>query len=419
MLPVASPPTVSVVIPAHNYAGYLPDAIGSALAVDYPGLEIVVVDDGSTDGTPEVLRRFGDRVKALRLDGRGVSVARNTGLAAAGGEAIVFLDADDLLLPPGLRAAAAVLAERPEVDAVYGAWYACDVRTGEWTREESRVRPDAVIPTILLVGNVVTTPSAVLVRRRALERAGGFDPSLSFAADWDLWIRLALAGCRFVRVPEPVAIYRVHGASMTRNVDRAHRELRTVLERHLAHPALAGNAPVRAAAEVRIMVYAGRLWLEQGDEPRGVALLRDAVQAEPQQGASFAFHQGIVRALWRRARAGDRPDLRAVAAHAVEVADAAGGQAALAWLAAALQARMAGAWPLALRALGAALRASWRTVLAAPYRPVALRAALPPGAVRAAKRLGGGLRRGGGEPPPALVRALMAEAVRPPAEGRA
>src|SRR3990172_8271100 len=102
--PVRQWPLVTVVIPSHNYARYVGDAVQSVLAQTYVPVEVIVVDDGSTDDTLQVLARFGDRIRVLRLPGHGVAHARNAGLRAAMGEFIVFVDADDVLLPDALAA---------------------------------------------------------------------------------------------------------------------------------------------------------------------------------------------------------------------------------------------------------------------------------------------------------------------------
>src|SRR4051812_32277957 len=111
---------VSIIIPTFNRAEWLPATIASALAQDYSDVEVVVVDDGSTDSTSALLDRYGDRIVRLRQPNRGTSAARNAGLACATGEMIVFLDSDDVMLPQQLRLQTELLRDHPEVDLVYG-----------------------------------------------------------------------------------------------------------------------------------------------------------------------------------------------------------------------------------------------------------------------------------------------------------
>ncbi|MGH7355034.1 MAG: glycosyltransferase [Candidatus Rokuibacteriota bacterium] len=210
---------VTLVIATYNHARFLPEALASALAQTLPP-EIVVVDDGSTDDTPAVLARYADRVRVLRVDHGGLAVARNAGLAAARGRFVAFLDADDLLDPAKLETQAAILESEPELG-----WTFCDVRiedveTGDATTASVRFdyahhRLDGWIFPALVGGNFIPA-MAPLVRRSLLERAGGFDPSLTSLEDWDLWLRLALeAPARYS--PDVLATYRVQSGGMSRN----------------------------------------------------------------------------------------------------------------------------------------------------------------------------------------------------------
>ena len=109
--------TVSVVVPAYNYARYLPKAIDSALGQTHPPLEVIVVDDGSTDDTPRVLAAYADRIRVIRQANQGAGAARNAGIAAARGEYVAFLDSDDLWHPRKLELQLARFASDPETTA--------------------------------------------------------------------------------------------------------------------------------------------------------------------------------------------------------------------------------------------------------------------------------------------------------------
>src|SRR6266850_2420309 len=152
---VGRPPLVSIVIPTHNYACYVGQAIRSGLDQGYRPIEIIVVDDGSTDATPSVLRQFDAAIRVVRLDGRGVSAARNAGLAQARGDYVVLLDADDLLLPGGVATQVAQLEHRPDVGAVAGEWYVCDVESETVHRARSSLKDDDVL-SHLLRSNIVS-----------------------------------------------------------------------------------------------------------------------------------------------------------------------------------------------------------------------------------------------------------------------
>jgi hypothetical protein len=405
-------PLVSVVIPSHNYAHFLGEAIQSALDQGYRPIEIIVVDDGSTDDTPAVLGRFAGRVQALRLDGVGVSAARNAGLARATGEYVIFLDADDLLAPGGVAAQVAQGVQDPDLGVVVGAWYVCDTRLGTTALVRSPLRPGSVLPQ-LLQGNIVTTPSAVMVRRQPLAAAGGFDASLSFTADWEMWIRLARAGVRFAAVETPVAVYRIHAGSMTRNLAKAVQDVTTVHDRCFGDASLDAEArAVEPRARAAMAQYLARQAAEQGDVDRTADLLRQALAYQPAAGDSLEFYHGMARALWRREQLHGRRDLSAAAAALpalIGVVDPAAGlgRQALGHLAVGMVARSAGAWGQAVRALVAALLASPKTTLARPQVAEAVRLLVPLWLTRALRAL---LERAGlrpGAPPlPPMVSAM-------------
>ena len=204
----AARPTVSVVIPTYNLAPLLPGAVESARAQDWPGLEVIVVDDGSTDGTPAVLERLAaEGVRCFRQENAGAASARNRGIREARGEWVAFLDADDFWLPGKLAAQFEALAARP---AAAFSYTDVMVRTADGAESvlpcPGRGRP---LLTQLLAGNVFATPSA-LVRRDCFDEVGLFDPALRTGEDWDMWLRLA-AHFECVYVARPLTLCRVTG----------------------------------------------------------------------------------------------------------------------------------------------------------------------------------------------------------------
>ena len=185
-------PLVSVVIPTFNRAWCLREAVDSVLSQEVGDFELIVVDDGSTDDTPQLLEGYGDAIRVLRRENRGVSAARNAGIAAARGELIAFLDSDDIWLPGKLRRQVEFFTSHPE---------ALICQTEElWVRNGRRVNPgrrhrkrDGMIfaPSLDLC---LVSPSAVMVRRELFDRVGLFDESLPACEDYDLWLRVS---CRF------------------------------------------------------------------------------------------------------------------------------------------------------------------------------------------------------------------------------
>jgi glycosyltransferase involved in cell wall biosynthesis len=205
---------VSVVIPCYNQAHFLGEAIESALAQTYPHLEIVVVDDGSTDNIAAVVAGY-PGVRCLRQENQGLSAARNTGLRHSIGECLVFLDADDRLLPRAIEVGLACLRDHSECAFVYGRsrFMAFDGSSFHGPPPQPRVEEDYYLA--LLKGCPIFATGSVMYRREIFELVGGFDPSLSPSADYDLYYRIA---SRFpIRChEETIAEYRKHGTSMTR-----------------------------------------------------------------------------------------------------------------------------------------------------------------------------------------------------------
>ena len=184
-------PTVSVIIPTHNRATALPEAIQSVIAQDYHDFEIIVVDDGSTDSTAEILQAF-PQVFGVRQAQRGVSAARNAGMARASGRLIAFLDSDDLWLPAKLSTQVAFFDSSPD---------ALICQTEEiWIRNGIRVNPGKrhkKLSGMIFERSLelcIVSPSAVMMRSSLFHKVGDFDESFPVCEDYDLWLRVA---CRF------------------------------------------------------------------------------------------------------------------------------------------------------------------------------------------------------------------------------
>lgn len=211
-------PRVSVVIPTFNRAALVCEAIESALGQTIKDLEVIVVDDGSTDGTGKVIRdRYDERVKYHYQSNMGRSVARNRGIAAAGGRYLLFLDSDDLLLPRALECEAAYLDAHPDVDVVYTDGYFCDA-DGQNLSRIAPARPAHCLKNILedlVISNVILACHSAMVRRAALDAVGPpyFDEELRGTEDEDLWVRLAAHGCAFAYLDVPTCQYRIHGSN--------------------------------------------------------------------------------------------------------------------------------------------------------------------------------------------------------------
>jgi len=219
-------PRVSVVIPAFNSCAFIEATIASVLRQDFDSFEIVIVDDGSTDETPDVVRamevQHPGRIRLVEQSNSGSAVARNRGVREARGELIAFIDADDLWFPEKLGAQVRYLDANPDVGIVYCGWAELlPGDTPDLDRAESanasphEIDPDASgwLYTTLLDDCVVWT-STVVARRALLERVGGFDPDLRRGQDYDYWLR-ASRETRIDKLARIMALYRIHRQSIT------------------------------------------------------------------------------------------------------------------------------------------------------------------------------------------------------------
>jgi glycosyltransferase involved in cell wall biosynthesis len=232
-------PGVSVIIPAYNYAQFLGETLKSVVAQTKSDWECVVVDDGSTDNTPDVAREWArrdSRIRYIRQENRGLAAARNSGVRASAGDALQFLDADDRLAPWKLKVQSRFLDERADVDVVYSptAFFRTSDPNiilqsthGKLSRPlMQKISGNAEALRKLQMFNIMTV-LAPLVRRSVFDRVGGFNVSMRAVEDWDFWLRAAIAGCWFEFLPagEPSGLIRVHEQSMSRSDERMVRGL--------------------------------------------------------------------------------------------------------------------------------------------------------------------------------------------------
>lgn len=217
------PPRVSVVVPVRNCRDYIQEALDSILSQRFDDFEVIVVDDGSTDFDYRSLESRDTRIRVLRLEGLGVSSARNTGMAAARGELIAFLDADDVWFPGKLEAQVRHFDRHPVVGVVFGRFVRWLQRTdggfdaaGDLVQDCSAI--DACEPERsgwiydkLLMGLLVGMNTA-MIRRKLYLRLGGFNESMRIGEDYDFWLRASRI-TRMHALDGAVALYRIHGSS--------------------------------------------------------------------------------------------------------------------------------------------------------------------------------------------------------------
>ncbi|HYL72966.1 MAG TPA: glycosyltransferase [Bryobacteraceae bacterium] len=268
---------------AYNAERHIAETLESIRSQIYGDLEVIVVDDGSTDCTAELVAKHPE-IRYLRQPNRGQPAARNTGIRAALGDYIAFVDADDLWLPSKLEKQASYLARHPEAAWVYSDAIAFDSKTGRTIcRVGGRIKlHEGSVLRPLLLGCFIPSPTPV-IRRDVLEEAGLFDESdeRRIGEDWNMWLRIA-EKYPVAFINEPLALVRVHDENMTRttNVHQAYECKRTIVEDAVTrNPELLGSVKPRAMAA--IAVAAGLRLLRSGEASAARRMFASALMETP------------------------------------------------------------------------------------------------------------------------------------------
>jgi len=233
-------PLITVVIPTYNYGRFVAAAVESALVQTYSHLEVVVVDDGSTDDTRQRLTPYLDRIRYIHQENGGLSAARNTGIRAAAGEWIALLDADDVWHPRKLELQIRCLGGPPPEVGLLATDSFTDQRTCWPAVDET---PAKVVQFALedVLGLCRFAPSSALIRKSCLEAVGLFDATLRSVEDRDMWIRLA-SHYVLAKLSLPLLFYRVHAASLSNKCAQMERnELQALAKAFARIPALRGR----------------------------------------------------------------------------------------------------------------------------------------------------------------------------------
>ena len=274
-------PKVSIIIPAYNQEQFVTQAVDSALAQTYPNVEVIVIDDGSTDGTRDVLANYGKKIKYIHQQNKGLAGARNTGILAAQGDYLLFLDSDDIIPPSKLELQVPLLETQPEFGLVYSAWQ-CVNEDCTQVLLEYRMNKQGNLLRDLLRRTFFCIPAAAIIRRECLERVGLFDESLRAAEDTDMWIRLAYAGYAFGYIDEILLLYRIHGASLSAKVSHQVQYEFARLDKFFANPDLPSDVKALEAEAYAVLHYdAAGGYYQVGEIEQGQAHLRQAIEICP------------------------------------------------------------------------------------------------------------------------------------------
>lgn len=269
-------PTVSVIIPTYNRANLVGKAIKSVLSQTYQDFEIIVIDDGSTDNTEEVIRSFKDKkVKYIKKykKNKGISVARNIGIKMARGKYIALLDSDDEWLPEKLDKQSKVLqSESPEVGVVCSWSYNIDEK-GNYISKRCLPKKGGYIYEDLLSTNPISVPT-VLIRKECFNRVGLFDDLLNAQEDWDMWIRIAKY-YRFALIKVPLVKYRLHSNQISKNLGVKIITANRILVKH------ANELKKRPRVHSKHYFYIGNRLCHMGKTKEGRKYLIKAISLYP------------------------------------------------------------------------------------------------------------------------------------------
>jgi glycosyltransferase involved in cell wall biosynthesis len=254
-------PRVSVTIPTFNCAQYLCRAVDSVLSQTYGDYEIIVVDDGSTDNTQQILRQYGDKVRYAYQPNGGLSSARNLALSLVRGEFIAYIDADDLWYPTRLDKQVAFLDAHAECGLVHSDFAVIDETDAVIHRslnsETQRYYPEGHCLLDLLRRSHIQVPT-VLERRECIAQVGNFDLRLKTAQDYLHWIRIAMAGMAIGYIAEPLAVYRRMSSSLSSSPRRVLEDYVTIFELLASDGSLASRHGQEAADIVWGRLYKAR-----------------------------------------------------------------------------------------------------------------------------------------------------------------
>jgi glycosyltransferase involved in cell wall biosynthesis len=215
-------PLVSVVIPVYNGEKYITECLESVYQQTYPSFEVIIIDDGSTDQSLEIINKMPGDKKIISQQNKDVSHARNTGIKNASGQLIAFLDQDDLWDTKRLEKLIRVFMKNPDVDLFFTDLSKFNDEGKNWHPRDrhkaaSRLRDENLFEN--LIRKNVLMPSAVMVKKDRFIEAGMFDPQFKTCGDYEMWLRMAAKGMRFKYLPEPLTLYRQHGENTSKKIE--------------------------------------------------------------------------------------------------------------------------------------------------------------------------------------------------------
>ena len=280
-------PTVTIVTPAYNQAEFLRDTIESVLSQDYPNIDYIVLDDGSTDETPNILAEYGDRFRWETHTNMGQTATINKGWSMAKGEIVTWLNSDDTYLPGAVSKAVDFLVKNPDVGIVYG-----DTVTTEADGTPfGRSKPLPPFDYHAFIGNwenTIVQPSS-FIRKSVIEKVDHLDPKFYYFMDWDLWLRAGLH-FKIAYIPEMLSTYRFHAESKTvAQAKKAAPELEYMFERFYSRTDLSPEVlALKKKARMNMYFLTAGYYLRGDDRASARAMAMKALKANPLGGFSLS-----------------------------------------------------------------------------------------------------------------------------------
>lgn len=273
-------PLVSVVTPAYNQGAFLRDTIESVLSQNYPRIEFLVLNDGSSDNTEAILKKYSGRIRWETHTNMGQTATINKGWRQTNGDIITWLNSDDTYLPGAVKSGVEYLLSHPETGIVFG--------DSLFTKSDGtpleRTRPLPSFDYFEFVAgceNPISQPSS-FIRRSVIEKAGELDPSFYYFMDWDFWLRAGLH-CRIDYVPELWSTYRLHAESKTvAQAIRSAPELEYMYNKYFSSPDLPSRIlRIKKKAMMNMYFTSGGYFLKGDDKQSAARMSRKALAVNP------------------------------------------------------------------------------------------------------------------------------------------
>jgi glycosyltransferase involved in cell wall biosynthesis len=299
-------PKVSVIIPTYNAASFIRQAIESVLGQTYPDWELIVIDDGSTDKTFEMVSPFRDRLRYVTQRNQGRPQARNAGLRKAKGEYIAFLDADDVWKPGRLERGVGFLEQRPEIGLIHGEVEVINVegklmpKETEQTKKFYRIERKKGSGYLRLLDRSAIFSSTILLRRECINRVGFYDTSFPIYEDYDWYLRFSLNFKIGLLDGPPVACYRIHDENVTRRYDsKTIAEIYIgILEKQLARQGEKLKGFELRKAQSHLLAKLAEFHLVRHDKKQARSKLLDAFRLDPTVALEWDSLKRLIFSLW-------------------------------------------------------------------------------------------------------------------------